>query len=517
MKKIFLLLALIYSISACTDLNIDPHSRLTDDSAYKEKSEFLNGLAGVYSTLGVWSEVVYKIGSSADEMIFPARGGDWKGDLQSMHTHTWNADNGEIGDRYTGISNVIAAANAFIYSIDNSDFKDDSDVLVIRSEARFVRAFAYFLMIDLFGNVPLVTTATYDPNNTPKQNTRAEIYKFVEDELDELSKTALPETSVYGRVNRYTAKTLLAKLYLNAEVYLGSGNAKWQEVVNLTQEIMTGSDYILENNFKDVFKWDNFNSKEIIFAMVCNSSYSTPENISYLFSIGDLRAKYGSFASGWNGASVTPTFYRSYDDANDVRLEAFIVGPQFDTQGNPIMQNDDFGTNRQLTYYIDYEDRNPDPNHEKTYHPVDNADHWDGGRGGKYLMDGIGGTMVERGLNNDMPILRYADVLMMRAEALFRLDPSSSEALTLVNQVRTRNGNNSVYTLPSLTEENLLAERGREFAWEGWRRNDQIRFGTWGDAWDFKAASDAKYKLFPIPQVQIDSNPNLKQNDGYQR
>ncbi len=360
-------------------------------------------------------------------------------------------------------------------------------------------------MVDMFGNVPLVTSSVYDANNPPKQNSRAEIYKFVEDELKELSTAALPETSVYGRVNKYTAKTLLAKLYLNAEVYLGTGNAKWQEVATLTQEIMTGSDYVLEDDFKKVFAWDNFNSKEIIFAMVCNSSYNSPENISYLFSIGDLRAKYGSFASGWNGASVLPTFYRSYDDANDVRLEAFVVGPQFDTQGNPIIQTDDSGVNRQLTYTIDYLGADP----------VNNADHWDGGRGGKYLMDGIGGTMIERGLNNDMPILRYADVLMMRAEALFRIDPSSAEALTLVNQVRTRNGHNPVYTLPSLTADVLLAERGREFAWEGWRRNDQIRFDKWGIAWDFKTVSDAKYKLFPIPQVQIDSNPNLKQNDGY--
>lgn len=505
MKKIFLLLALLYSLSACTDLDIDPDSKLTDDSAYKEKSEFLNGLSGVYTTLGVWSEIVYKGGSSADEMIFPARGGDWKGDLQSMHTHTWDANNGEIGGLYTGISSTIAVSNAFIDVIDKSAFKDDSDVLVIRSEARFVRAFAYFMMMDMFGNVPLVTSSVYDAKNPPEQNTRAEIYTFVETELTELSKTDLPETSVYGRVNRYTAKTLLAKLYLNAEVYLGSGNSKWQEVVNLTQEIMTDGDYILEDNFKDVFKWNNFNSKEIIFAMVCNSEYSSPENISYLFSISDLREKYGSFAAGWGGASVTPTFYRSYDDANDIRLEAFIVGPQYSSQGYPIMATDDNGVNRQLTYTIDYVGADP----------VNNADHWDGGRGGKYLMDGIGGTMVERGLNNDMPILRYADVLMMRAEALFRLSPSSSEALNLVNQVRTRNGNNPVYSLPSLTADDLLAERGREFAWEGWRRNDLIRFDKWGSAWDFKTVSDSKYKLFPIPQVQIDSNPNLEQNTGY--
>ncbi len=505
MKKAFLLIAIIYLVSACTDLNIVPDSKLTDDTAYKEKEEFLNGLAGVYTTLSVWSEIVYKVGASTDEMIFPARGGDWKGDLQSIHTHTWKADNGELNGLYTNISNIIAVSNAFIDAVDASAFKNDSDVKVIRSEARFVRAFAYFLMMDMYGNVPLVTTSAYDANNPPKQNSRSEIYNFIESELIKLSKADLPETSVYGRVNRYTAKTLLAKLYLNAEVYLGSGNVKWQEVVNLTQEVMTGGNYILEDNFKSVFAWDNFNSKEIIFAMVCNSSYSSPENISYLFSIGDLRAKYGSFASGWNGASVTPTFYRSYDDAQDIRLKAFIVGAQFDTQGSPIIAMDDSGVTRQLTYSIDYLGADP----------VNNADHWDGGRGGKYLMDGIGGTMVERGLNNDMPILRYADVLMMRAEALFKLNPSSAEALTLVNLVRTRNGHNPVYALSSLTADNLLAERGREFAWEGWRRNDQIRFGKWESAWDFKKVSDSKYKLFPIPQIQIDSNPNLKQNEGY--
>ena len=199
-----------------------------------------------------------------------------------------------------------------------------------------------------------------------------------------------------------------------------------------------------------------------------------------------------------------PSLIHSYDP-NDVRLEAFLFGPQVDADGNPLMATDDQGVERQLNYSVDFTSNDP----------VNNADHWDGARGVKYLMDGIGGTMVERGLNNDMPILRYADVLMMRAEALFRINPNDTEALDLVNEVRTRNGHNPVPAFDKLTEENLLAERGREFAWEGWRRNDQIRFGTWGNAWDYKEASEDYRTLFPIPQVQIDSNPNLKQNPGY--
>lgn len=502
-KIIIFAVAILTSMASCTDLDVVPNSKLTDETVYREKSEFLNGLSGVNSTLGIWSEVVFKAGTSADDMILPARGADWKGDIQAVHSHTWTPDNSEMGAVYTGISKIIAVSNSYIDAIDNSSFSNDADVVVMRADARFVRAFAYFLMLDYFGNVPLVTTSAYDSQNPPKQNTRKELYEFVESELKEIA-NILPEKTEYGRYDRYAAKTLLAKLYLNAEVYLGKGNAKWEDVVTLTQEIMSKSDYILEDNFKDVFKWDNYNSKEIIFSVICDSQNTYPENISYLFSISDLREKYGSFAAGWGGSAALPSLIHSYDP-NDVRLEAFLFGPQVDADGNPLMATDDQGVERQLNYSVDFTSNDP----------VNNADHWDGARGVKYLMDGIGGTMVERGLNNDMPILRYADVLMMRAEALFRINPNDTEALDLVNKVRTRNGHNPVPAFNKLTEENLLAERGREFAWEGWRRNDQIRFGTWGNAWDYKEASEDYRTLFPIPQVQIDSNPNLKQNPGY--
>lgn len=505
MKKLILISACMASLVSCTDLDVVPDSQLTDESAYKEKTEFLNGLSGVDASLGVWSEIVFKIGVSADDMIMPARGADWKGDLQSVQLHAWTPDNGEINGIYTGISKMIAVSNAYIDLIDKSNFARDEEVTGMKADARFVRAFAYFLMLDHFGNVPLVTSGAYDAQNPPKQSTCAELYLFVETELKDLIDNYLPATSDYGRWNKYTAKTLLAKLYLNAEVYLGKGKAQWQEVAGLTADIMQNGGYVLEDNFKDVFKWDNYTSREIIFPMICESQNSYPENISYLFTLGDLRAKYGSFAQGWGGTAALPSFIRSYDDENDIRLQAFLYGPQVDADGKPILAQDDKGVVRQLDYTIEF----------TSAEPVNNADHWDGARGVKYLMDGIGGTMVERGLNNDMPILRYADVLMMRAEALYRLNPNDTEALDLVNRVRTRNGHNPVYKLATLTEADLLAERGREFAWEGWRRNDLIRFEAWNEAWDFKEKSENFRKLFPIPQIQIDSNPNLQQNNGY--
>ena len=505
MKKIVIILLLAFTFTYCTDLEIAPNSQLTDQTSYKSKGEFLNGLAGVYTTMGAWSEVVFKVGSSTDELIFPARGADWKGDLQPMFSHTWLPTNGEIGGIYLGLSRMIAVSNTFIDAVDGSSFKDDSEIIVMRSEARFVRAFAYFLMLDHFGNVPLVKSSVYDPQNLPKQNSRAELFQFVESEAKELSAGTLPATNTYGRVDKYAAQTLLVKLYLNAGVYMAGANTHLGDVVTLTSDIITNSSYKLDPDFKQVFAWDNgVNNVENIFTMVADSRNTAAENISYLFSITDLTDKYGPFASGWGGAATLPTFYKSFE-ATDIRRDMWIAGPQVGADGSPILAKDDKGVTRQLDYVADF----------TATDPVNNADHWDGVRGGKYLIDGIGGSMVARSLNNDMPIFRFADVLMMRAEALHRQTPGIAEALTLVNQVRNRGGN-SIAPLTSLTDANLLAERGREFAWEGWRRNDLIRFGKYNDAWDYKAASGDDFRnLFPIPAAQIQSNPNLKQNTGY--
>jgi len=511
MKKTINILLFAVLLAGCTDLDIAPNSQLTDQSAFKKKSEFVNGLAGVYTSLWCWDEVVYKMGGSTDEMVFPARGADWKGDLQPLYLHTFTSSNGEISGIYSELSNIIAVSNTYIDMIDASSFKNDQDVVVMKNEARFLRAFGYYLMCDMFGNVPLVTSGTYDPANLPKQATRAEIYNFIKTELTEL-KSSLPATNTYGRVDRYAAEALLAKLYLNSGIYLGSQSSDdLNQVVSLTTDIMTNSNYSLDPSFKHVFTYNNDqNNKENIFVMVCGSN-TKAQNLSYGFSFYLLSGKFGSsLGDGWCGCSATPSFYRLFD-ANDVRTQQWIVGPQYEQDGiTPIMATDDKGVTHQLTFAIDYTNSSD---------PVNNADHWDGARGGKYVMDGLVGYTGNSSLENDEPILRYADVMMMKAEALWRLDSknsANSEALALVNRVRTRDGNNPVNKLTSLTDETFLAERGREFAWEGWRRNDQIRFGTFIKAKDFKTSvSDSFRNLFPIPLVQTQSNPNLKQNTGY--
>ncbi len=190
MKNKLIIFTLFFAglmVSCTKDLTIDPDSKLTDANAFTTKSSFINGLAGVYTNLWCWDEVAYKIGGSTDEMVFPARGADWKGDLQPMYLHTWTKTNGEVAGIYEKLSILIAVCNKYIATIDASAFKDDSDIQVMKSETRFLRAFSYFLMCDMFGNVPLVTDAAYDPNNLPKQATRAQIYDFVKSELTEVA------------------------------------------------------------------------------------------------------------------------------------------------------------------------------------------------------------------------------------------------------------------------------------------------------------------------------------------
>lgn len=498
-------------LAGCTNLDITPNSQLTDQNAFKTKGEFLNGLAGVYTTLWCWDEIVYKMGGSTDELVFPARGADWKGDLQPLYLHTFNSSNGEISGIYSELSNIIAVSNKYIDAIDNSQFTNDNDVKLMRNEARFLRAFSYFEMCDMFGRVPLVTTSVYDPKNLPSQASRSEIYNFVKTELTDI-KNLLPATNAYGRVDKFAAEALLAKLYLNSGVYLGAQSTDdLNQVVTLTTDIMTNSNYSLDTDFKHVFAPNNDqNNKENIFVMVCGAN-TKAQNLSHGFSFFNLSTKFNtSLGDGWCGCSATPTFYRLFD-ANDVRSAQWIVGPQYQADGvTPIMLTDDKGITRQLTFNVDY---------TNSADPVLNADHWDGVRGGKYVMNGLVGYTSNWSLENDMPILRYADVIMMRAEAVWRLNAKNSSdatALSLVNRVRTRDGHNPIAALTSLTDATFLAERGREFAWEGWRRNDQIRFGTFIQPKDFKTTtSSVNFNLFPIPLVQIQSNPKLTQNTGY--
>lgn len=501
-KTIYLMLLVVMTSVSCSDLDMKPLSKLTDQNAYKTKNDLLGGLSGVYSTVGCYMDGLFKVNEACtDEAVVPARGSDWKSnDLQSLHKHTWTTENGEINNAYNNLSSGIAQANLFINAIDASGLTG-ADVDVIKAEAKFVRAFHYYNMIDMFGNVPIITDVV-DPSNPPKNNTRVEVYNFIETELKTVAE-ALPATSVYGRVNKNAANFLLAKLYLNAKVF--TGTAQWNNAIIYCNKVIDAGTYSLASDYKSIFKWDNDNNPENIYVFrndATKSTWGAGYYIHFFTLHYNQGPQFGLTSGGWNGFSTTKSFYEKFS-ATDKRNYIFLVGQQYDPNGEKLYCRDN---TTPLIFTADY----------TTPEGMDNAAETDGVRVLKYVPGGTGALYF---LNNDFAVFRYADILLMKAEAILNggTDSKGATALDLVNAVRARAFavGDPQRVLPSVNLDVLLDERGREFTWEILRRNDLIRFGKFTEAWDMKAASQSFRTLFPIPNQQIGANKNLTQNPGY--
>lgn len=490
------------ALASCTDLDMQPLSQLTDNNAYNSEKDLLSGLSGVYSTTGCYLDQLFKVNEACtDEAVVPARGSDWKSiDLQSLHKHTWTTDNGEINGAYNALSSGIAQSNLFIRAIEKSKLSG-ANVDVIKAEARFIRAFHYFQMIDMFGNVPIVTDIV-DPSNPPATNSRAEVYKFIETELIDIA-NILPNTNEYGRASKNAANFLLAKLYINAKIF--TGTPQWNKSIEVLNRIIDSGKHSLSGDYKSVFAWNNDSNPENIFVFRNDAKTSTWGSGYYIhfFTLHYSQAEqFGLTSGGWNGFSTLKGFYEKFS-AKDKRREIFLVGQQYGPNGEKLYCRDKVTP---LVFTLEY----------TTPEKMDNAAETDGARVLKYTPGGPGPIYF---LNNDFVFFRYADVLLMKAEAILNggTDPKGVSALNLVNTVRARafDADEPERNLASIDLNALLDERGREFTWELLRRNDLIRFGKFGDTWDMKSASQPYRTLFPIPKPQLDANKNLKQNTGY--
>ncbi|MEO6038472.1 MAG: RagB/SusD family nutrient uptake outer membrane protein, partial [Saprospiraceae bacterium] len=241
-------------------------------------------------------------------------------------------------------------------------------------------------------------------------------------------------------------------------------------------------------------------SKEFILAVPFDEVFAQGQNIAQMTLHYGSQATYNLAAQPWNGYCSLQDFYNLHD-ANDSRRVNFIVGPQFASDG--------------VTPILDASVEASDPDGPQlNFTPEINeifpgALRQAGARIGKYEFK----SGAQPNLSNDMPIFRYADILLTRAEALWRQSAGSADALMLVNQVRDRSLKNSPFA--SLTAQNLLDERGREMFYEGVRRQDEIRFGVYGNPTEFMPGSAKTKELWPIPGPQINVNNNLVQNPGY--
>lgn len=534
----------VFMVSSCTDLEESVNSEVTSEDFFQTDQEFISALGDAYGPLSTWGNSGnYPTNNevTSDEIIVTQKGADWEdgGVWIRLHRHTFQYDdpgiNNAWNDMYSGVNN----ANRLIFQFESlveegSVSEEDAGQFI--AELRVLRAFYYLQLLDHFGNVPIITQFEGAPENPtqPSQNFqegRTEVFNFVEQQvLDNIDQLSTDVNSTYGRVNKWVAHMILAKLYLNAEVY--TGTSRWADAVEQCNSIINSGNYSMAANYADNFAVNNSGSPEMIFAVPYDEVFLQGFNLAMMTNHVAAQSMFDMAAQPWNGYATMEEFYMSYVDpqqnpgpqgevygpapteeatpgveviqgTQDARHENnFIVGPAYSTSGERI---EDGGATA------------GDPNgppisfHPRIFNLEPNGLRQAGARIGKFEFEnGVGVNM-----NNDFPIYRYTDVLLMKAEALWRQNPNDSEALRLVNMVRDRAG---VDDFNNLTAERLLAERGRELFYEIHRRTDLIRFAgdqgatEFNDPWKFKEQSESWRTVFPIPRDQLEANDNLVQH-----
>ncbi len=492
--------------SACTDLTEVPSSSITPENFYRNEIEVLGGLASVYAQLRTVTGDYYNVSEvSTDEIIVPTRGTDWydNGKWLDLHRQTWTANSpgtlDNINDAWVGLFNGVARANVVLNALDNVSFANKP---VMVAELRTLRAFYYYLLMDMFGGVQIVTTTEIIPR---ERNTRAEVFKFIEDELI-ASRPALPDkwaADMNGRVTKGAVDAILASMYLNAEVWTGTvtaaglqrGTARWQDAVTVSDRILNSGNYSLAADWRSNFRADNGNSPENIFVV----KYLNQPGLGLVFVMESLH--YNQYSGGetpWNGFSTLAETYNAFDPA-DQRRQIFLIGPQVnqitnlpvtDRAGNP------------LSF---------DPNITNDAQALENI-------GARILKWPVDPNHLDRENGNDYAQFRLAEIYLIKAEALNELG-NTAAALELVNTVRARVA--PLLTGPYTQAEFrnvILSERLFELTAESKRRQDLIRMGRYNIPWAFKSTASLTqlYRvLMPIPLTQLETNPLLVQNAGY--
>jgi starch-binding outer membrane protein, SusD/RagB family len=527
MKNTYILLLAGMFASSCTDLDVPIDSTLTTDIFPRTEKEYIALTGPVYTQMreSVSASYFQLQEFSTDEAVLTARGSDYYdgGRYMQMNLHTWNETHPFLPTAwawgYRGINLCSENLNA-LADAPESAFKNRTV-----AEMRTMRALYYFMMMDLFGNVPL--TPEYGSTELPEQTGRASVFNYIEAELLASIPVLTAEVSAntYGRPTQWMAHTLLAKLYLNSEVY--TGEDRYTDAVAACNAVIfadangdgtADQPYALVQDYLSIFGVANGPAiKEIIFAVPFDQNFNANGMSLARFPLHPLlRPKYGmpTTISVGNCLTTWSEFYALYDDPDDVRNAQWLVGPQYNNNGSPIMDGD---------FHVTF---NPDisfTNLAGFDRGTDKASIAEGVRSVKYQPDGT--WTANRDSRNDFVFFRYADVLLMKAEALLRggVDSGSSPqtALELVNALRTmRNAD----AFGSVDLAILFEERSREMAYEGLRRHDLIRFGKWEDSWGIDAATgqyvktnaDTYRRVYPIPQNELAANTKLKQNDLYE-
>ena len=524
--KVLAFFGLLLIFTSCTDdLNVTPEDDdvFTADQFYSQPGAYKQALAGVYGNLsltgtnGAESSFLQGVDAgtsqygrclwylqdlTADQVVWSYENDPGTRELQR---NIWNANNPIVLGMFSRAMVQVAIVNEFLKQSTTEKLNERgiaaaeiANINVYRSEARVLRALAYYNLMDLYGKAPFITEN--DPVNFqgPEYN-RGQLFTFIESELTAVLPTLkAPRTNEYGRVDQGVANMILAKIYLNAQVYIGQN--RYADCVTKCNDVIAGG-YILNSNYLNNFKKDNDTSSEMIFTLqsdavttqnygpttvFCNGQAGSIENNGSAFGVG-----------GWGGA---------------IRLRK-----QFSILfENPLFDSDA---------------RNTIISADRSIEITDLLDKDQGYVFGKYSnisstgVAGSNSTFVD----TDFPLFRLADVYLMYAECAVRgaSNATMSQALTYVNMLRERAFSGSTtanITMGELNLDYIIDERSRELYMESHRRQDLIRFGKYTGGsynWAWKGngsngiALSSNLKVFPLPTASIASNPNLTQNTGY--
>ena len=535
LSAIILFLASTFTLSGC--LNENPKDLINEDEAYGTTSKLLlNAVGSLYNYIGGNADSqglqgtyrgVYDYNTfTTDEAMIPTRGGDWYdgGFWQALYNHQWTPSDNALYNTWTYLYKVVMKCNQSLAILEQRrSLLTDSQYAEAVAEVRGLRAMYYFYLMDMYGNIPLVTTTSLTVDNV-KQSTRSNTFKYIYKELSEVA-PQLPDihsnlqNDYYGRFTRPVAYFLLAKLALNAEVYddddWTDGSRPDGKTIQLAvdgQEMnawkacqawcdkITAEGYSLSSDYASNFAVHNETSNENIF-IIPMDKYLYANQFQNLF-----RSRHYSHGSAIgmdaeNGSCATVSTVLTYGYGT----------PDIDTRYAINFYSD--------TLYVDGKVVTLDDGSPLVYEPLavrldlsgDKYEKTAGARMSKYAIDrqAFSDGKLQ---SNDIVLYRYADVVLMKAEAKVRNGEDGSAEL---NSIRSRVG------MPArqATLKNILDERLMELMWEGWRRNDLIRFGIFNKAYDQRTPIDGESTgfttVFPIPANAIEHNNNLIQNKGY--
>lgn len=535
--RFFALSVLALSLSLTSCLDETPKDQIPETEIYDSaNSLYVNAVASLYNYIGAHEEGeglqgtcrgIYDYNTlTTDEAIIPIRGGNWYdgGLWENMYNHTWTATDTDLYNVWKYLYKVIVLSTKSLETIEkHKALLTEQQRVDYAAEVRAIRAMYYYYAMDMFGRIPILQSSTQKTADI-RQSNRSDVFWYVVKELQDVAPLLANEHSnlqgnYYGRVTRPVAWFLLAKLSLNAEVYTDddwtdssrpdgktimfdiNGNKKnaWQTCVHYC-DLITAAGYTLEADYTKNFAVHNEGSTENIFTIPLDKILYLNE-FHYLF-----RSRHYAHGGAYSGASENGTCATLHTmavngfgtETPDARLDMNFYTGKVEVDGKYVMLDD--GTPLEYKPLAVEKNLTASPYLETA-----------GARMKKYEVDRTAysdGRMP----NNDIVLYRYADVLLMKSEAKVRNGESGDEE---INAVRSRVG------MPSLpaTLDNLLNERLLELVWEGWRRQDMIRFGTYCNQYDIHTPSEADKKgyttVFPIPEKTHELNPNLKQNPGY--